>query len=140
MGPYKHKQRTEVGTFIIIHPGHDCLGVHLKRINIRNSKKYILAKKGTQIWTKTTFIRLSDLKRKIWTSLLRSENVNFPRHKLWVCLQSIIWFEDYLYTVENLNHFEEILHFHIGTSIRHACTYTLKFYWPLYYLKGFYLL
>ena len=27
--------------------------------------------------------------------LLRSYNVNFPRHKLWVCFQLIIWFECY---------------------------------------------
>ena len=24
--------------------------------------------------------------------LLRSDNVNFPKHKLWACLQLIIWF------------------------------------------------
>ena len=29
--------------------------------------------------------------------LLRSYNVNFPRHKLWVCFQLIIWFKHFVY-------------------------------------------
>ena len=29
--------------------------------------------------------------------LLRSYNVNFPRHKLWVCFQLIIWFEYHIH-------------------------------------------
>ena len=29
--------------------------------------------------------------------LLRSYNVNFPMHKLWVCFQLIIWFEYHIH-------------------------------------------
>ena len=31
--------------------------------------------------------------------LLRSNNVNFPRHKLWVCFQLIIWFKNFVEVV-----------------------------------------
>ena len=30
-------------------------------------------------------------------NLLRSDNVNFPRHKLWGCFQLIIWFEYHIH-------------------------------------------
>ena len=58
-------------------------------------------------------VYISDLKRKIrtWTGIrtsdlrisspalyhLRSDNVNFPRHKLWVSFQLIIWFENHIH-------------------------------------------